>query len=270
MALSTIRDVRDAMIVAEEATRELAGFLWWRGHGSAAWELLPRVYRPPRRADAEQQLALHFQGGALTRRAACPPADDHPNWLFLMQHYGLPTRLLDWTEAVLTGLFFAVDEEQDAQAGALWALNADALGNDQVGRPGIILPRSPNVRGLFDAAFDRRIAPTDKIIPVGTPQVDIRMMMQVSAFTVHDSRTPLNQLPNSGAFVRKYEIPGAAKPHIREQLALMAIRRANLFPDLDNLAKERGDRCTRSTLEAKQEPRRHSAGVWGEQYDGGG
>lgn len=53
-------------------------------------------------------------------------------WLTLMQHYKAPTRVLDWSESLLIGLYFAVSQDQNKPQspetdGALWILNPDRL-----------------------------------------------------------------------------------------------------------------------------------------------
>src|SRR5437773_608578 len=70
--------------------------------------LVPRVLRSDR--FNERFLAHTFRLRAGSRYSSCPPLDEYPRWLFLMQHYGLPTRLLDWTASPLVALFFAVED----------------------------------------------------------------------------------------------------------------------------------------------------------------
>ena len=98
--------------------------VWFRGHEDATWQLLPSLARPPRTIDAELTVLKRFKQNAFMflRR---PPAEEW-EWLFLMQHYRAPTRLLDWSESPLTGLYFASDTD-DSTDGCVWALSPTKL-----------------------------------------------------------------------------------------------------------------------------------------------
>lgn len=107
--------------------------LWYRGHSKSSYLLLPGILRSPFiYHDSKEMPFTPKQGeivqlsrggykGFSTRRLLDAfkinynkqkvihyhPKDDF-EWLCLMQHYGIPTRLLDWSTNAFTALYFAL------------------------------------------------------------------------------------------------------------------------------------------------------------------
>ena len=76
-------------------------------------------------SDFENGMIGLFKARARTALAQVSADTDLLAWLSLMQHYGAPTRLLDWSASPFVGLFFAcTGAYSDGGMGALWGLNA--------------------------------------------------------------------------------------------------------------------------------------------------
>jgi hypothetical protein len=73
---------------------------WFRGQIDASWGLVPGIYRNEdfKGREANMRASFKRQGSLLITEH--PPANDW-DWYFLMQHYGAPTRLLDWSDGAL-------------------------------------------------------------------------------------------------------------------------------------------------------------------------
>ncbi len=235
----SITSVTDLLAAANELRQEWNGEVWWRGQSTAAYLLVPGVYRIGQGVRAEQNLALRFRQFAQTRYDKCPLHDDFCSWLFLAQHYGLPTRLLDWSESPLVSLFFAADANSELDA-SLYALHPREMNRIVNGDHTLVPVTSSPANELFRGAFDDRVE-LEKTIAILSHEFDSRMLVQQSAFTLHGNRDDLLKLPELERVIRTFNVPAASKGNIIAELASLGIRRRTLFPDLASLANDLKD-----------------------------
>jgi hypothetical protein len=156
----------------------------------------------------------------------------------MAQHYGLPTRLLDWTELPFVAAFFAVCERPGGD-GTLCALSAGRLNTETVGMNGVVDPVSGPAYPLFQRPFDDGVPESDRVVAVVAHEVDARMMVQRAAFTIHGaSAPPLEDLPNTEGFLMRFDVPAKAKEDIWKGLVRFGVRWSSIFPDLENLSRD--------------------------------
>lgn len=222
---------------------------WFRGEPDRGTRLLPRLYRRLPVPD-EGRLLQSFRALAPSYASGpAPPREHADEWLFLAQHAGLPTRLLDWTESALLALHFALRELQPV----VWmidplALNDLSLPESERGGGGFPAPwrRPDGVESIgaanIGAAWERDRGGLPLPVAVLPSYAHPRMAAQRSRFTVHGSRASgLGDLVPEG-ILKRYEIDPAARPQLRRDLRMLGVEEAAAFPDLDGLAREIAER----------------------------
>lgn len=212
---------------------------WYRGQSDGRWKLVPSLGRRRNGIRSEMVIIKRFKQNAGPFLSASRPTT-HWEWLMLMQHYRAKTRLLDWTESPLVGLYFAT-EAKTQQNAALWCLlptklNAQAkitfgsaaelpsFGDDQV------------LDSYAPATLEgERLTKLSPLAVTGARDTP-RMYAQLGAFTVtHREQTPIEEV-GDGLHIGRFTIPVASKEAIRLELARLSITKLTLFPELENVA----------------------------------
>jgi hypothetical protein len=162
----TLSDLSDVILAVRQTIALFDETPWWRSHAKADWRLEAQVYRenpenPDRSSSAGTALIGHFMSRAPSRsHRPCPAADDYFGWLFLAQHYGLPTCLLDWTESPLVAAYFAV--ERPDEDGCIWALGPTGLNGALVDLDGLVMMQNPRAKKIAENAM--KITPLQAVL----------------------------------------------------------------------------------------------------------
>ena len=215
--------------------------IWFRGHSKRSWPLTPSAMRKPFSKVSEHRYRHDFQLRSLPflHEATRAPTDNW-DWYFLMQHFGLPTRLLDWTESALVALFFAVESAPTVD-GCVWILNPRTV-NTSLAKIGNFIPiySDDMVAGYLPHLWDEDINHlAEGIVAIDPPLSSLRLAAQRGKFTVHGrGATALDTHKALSTSLLCVGITSSQKGRIARQLMSAGISLSILFPGLQGLSTE--------------------------------
>jgi hypothetical protein len=230
--------------------------LWYRGVNQQFDSQAPGVYRPDftkraekytvkedvedKRLRLEREMISNFRvvGAAFLSQYSLTEI------YFSAQHYGMPTRLLDWSTNPLAALFFACDG-QEARDGYVYAMDARKMIPDNALRfkgsmerlwPSVYTMRFPMVGSAVRRSFWEEPKPEIKpyVLPVRPDVVPGRIGQQSSCFTFHLHRAE----PVDNPTLITIGVKASQKSAIRDELHRVNINQFTTYFELDHLSKE--------------------------------
>lgn len=208
---------------------------WFRGHRKVTWSLIPSALRSSNLKTRNAALALmsEFRRVAEIKLDRPPQPTEHLKWLQLAQHYGIPTRLLDWTESATFALYFACEQSNEGDSdGLVFVLNPQNLQPDY----------TSTSEGEGEAALVKKYVSLDGeekpksqvgIVAINPVWNSERLMMQRGVFTLHGAQSFAlgnDQAPSLVGIPVLREV----KPKLRRELGRTGVDEMTIFPELEH------------------------------------
>lgn len=190
---------------------------FFRGQSSSEYKLIPSIGRLFK--EGQERVLIQYEKAIFEefKRKYSMFTDARPKndkeFLFLAQHYGLPTRLLDWTFNPLIALFFACCSNFD--------------------KDGIVFRSYPFSRRVFNEDKDDIFSfPSIELLVPN--QTDVRYKNQNGLFVLYPK--PWEEVFDTVFF--RYIIPSSCKRDILNKLEKIGFTRSYVMPSLDSMCKD--------------------------------
>lgn len=241
----------------ENYTKRLGGGLnmpFYRGCNESTHTLIPSLFRNESKIKNNLSLELlennYFYD--FTSHSEGIQTDNN-DWsvLFRMQHFGFPTRLLDWSENFAVALYFALKFSSHYNSPCIWILDPYRLNNLKNEIPKIKFTNikdetlyNPNrdfIYSYYDAFIVNNLKENQSVFDFPKALYPIksneRIRAQKGVFTIHgNQRECISKL--APKCVKKFTIPESAIPSALNFLKQFSVTHFSMFPDFEGLKKQ--------------------------------
>lgn len=239
------------MLDAIEDFQSKSKVSWYRGCRSKSHELRPTLYRHSKKTKIAEIASLELELTTRFVQRSLPflqrSLTDEWDKLFLMQHYGVPTRLLDWTENPFVSIYFSLVSFQEFKTtdAAVWmcdpiAWNQSALSH--ISYKGGILDQSSTVMRAYAPGTSVNEIPMLPIMIYGSYNSS-RIVAQRGGFSLFGQGIdPMEKVYLTDTFpdgiLKRIEISHDKVEEFKLSLFRKGFTESVVFPDLDGLARE--------------------------------
>jgi hypothetical protein len=263
-SLDDFATVHETIATAGDLFEKLKSFdeaKWaFRGQGRD-WPLTPTIDRYALRPGVAEDYAMReFRRRAHHYLTDVPRRDDDLEWLALMQHHGVPTRLLDWTRSSEVAAFFAAQSSNSASPFirpptdspppfVIWAIDTDSVNAQAATMLGLPDGADFSLSETFHSIYWSQ--PTDGLflaIAVQPYRMNERLTIQQGLFLCANHPLFHNCLAGlllharkqgrpSAQWLHKLVVSATTRADVLRALNKININAATLFPGLDGFCQ---------------------------------
>ena len=207
---------------------------FFRGQSDSEYKLTPSIFREKNKKLLENEVGMNMEMLRKHPKIEGKYLDNNIISLLVCQHFGLPTRLLDWTLDLSVAVFFSCISNKNEDGRVFIYLPINEIYFASSIRTSSSLPES--MINLFGTAFNSniKIENSEKFYPFKTEYIFKNQDIQSSVFTIHKN---WDRIDDNETFFH-IDIDKDYKDSILRELELMNKNHSTIIDDKTSIAKD--------------------------------